>query len=242
VFTVVYNEHVFNSDGSLTVNAAHMYLFGRIAVGEAIKGQVRCGVSPNTTSASDTRAPTCEAAVPEFSDPSSQRLTEPRRELVGVFDSGVPSSRSVADGVTTNGSTTVTSATANFDPADVGASISGAGLAGNARIASVTDAATAVMTVPASASATGVALTVTRGNGLQSITNVQATNAVVEIGDDRRAIDSGWRFTPGQTGPLPMQAQRIDDTLPMSWSFDATDAAGNTTVRVVPVRFTNSRR
>ena len=35
-FTVVFNEHIVNPDGSLTVNAVHMYLFGAYAVGDAI--------------------------------------------------------------------------------------------------------------------------------------------------------------------------------------------------------------
>ncbi|MDQ4132588.1 MAG: hypothetical protein M3179_05125 [Actinomycetota bacterium] len=43
-FRVVLNEHV-TSDGSITVNAAHMYLLGPTAVGDLIIGQSRCATT-----------------------------------------------------------------------------------------------------------------------------------------------------------------------------------------------------
>ena len=51
-YRIVYNEQFLDPDGSITVNAVHMYLLGDIAVGESIIGQVRCSVKgaafPNT--------------------------------------------------------------------------------------------------------------------------------------------------------------------------------------------------
>ena len=41
-YRIVYNEHIIEPDGSLTVNGVHMYLLGDIAIGESIIGQVRC--------------------------------------------------------------------------------------------------------------------------------------------------------------------------------------------------------
>ncbi len=43
-YRIVYNEHIIEPDGSLTVNGVHMYLLGDIAVGDQIIGQVRCSV------------------------------------------------------------------------------------------------------------------------------------------------------------------------------------------------------
>jgi len=40
---IVFNERVVNADGSMTTNAAHMYMLGPIAKGEVIYSQVRCG-------------------------------------------------------------------------------------------------------------------------------------------------------------------------------------------------------
>lgn len=63
--------------------------------------------------------------------------------------------RSVADGVTTSGSATITSATAAFVAGDVGTKISGsADIPGGTTIASVTNGTTAVMSAVASASHT----------------------------------------------------------------------------------------
>jgi len=42
---ITYNEQIKAADGSLTVNAIHMWLLGPIAVGEQIVGQTRCGVT-----------------------------------------------------------------------------------------------------------------------------------------------------------------------------------------------------
>lgn len=70
--------------------------------------------------------------------------------------------RTVADGVTTSGSPTVTSATANFQAADVNAPISGAGIPANSVILLVTNPTTVTISANATATATGVSITVTR--------------------------------------------------------------------------------
>jgi len=87
-FTVVFNEQIVNPDGSLTVNAVHLYLFGQFAVGEAIKGQATCGTTPSPLSTADTVAPTCGTPVVAPSNPLSPGSPpkEPRTETIGVFD------------------------------------------------------------------------------------------------------------------------------------------------------------
>lgn len=157
VFTAVYNEHIVNADGSLTVNGVHMYLFGPTAVGEMVKGQVNCGTTPSATLPEDTAGPTCGPVVVAPSSPTDPTPRVPRTELIGVFDTG----------------------------------------------------------------------------GLQSITNVQVTNGTVQTGDPNPAVEAYLRFTPGQTGPLRVVATRTEAAeaanLPLTWSFDATDVAGNVT-------------
>lgn len=87
VFTAVYNEHVHNPDGSLTVNGVHMYLFGPTAVGEVVKGQATCGRLP-AEAPKDVTAPTCGTLVVHPVSPQNQTPRTPRTELVGVFDAG----------------------------------------------------------------------------------------------------------------------------------------------------------
>jgi hypothetical protein len=57
-FTYVLNEQIRNSDGSLTVNAAHQHFLGDIARGDLIIGQSVCGVSgseaPSTSAPATT--------------------------------------------------------------------------------------------------------------------------------------------------------------------------------------------
>lgn len=67
--------------------------------------------------------------------------------------------RTVTDGVTTSGSTAISSATAAFSTDDVGKPISGTGIPSGATIASVTSATAAVLSANATASGTGVTFT-----------------------------------------------------------------------------------
>ena len=67
--------------------------------------------------------------------------------------------------------------------------------------------------------------------GLKSITNVKVTNGAEHIGKPE-AGQAYLEFKPGQAGPLQVTFVRFDDAeakdLPLSWSFDVTDSAGNT--------------
>ena len=85
VFTVVYNEQIHNADGSLTVIGTHMYLFGPVAIGEVIRGQVTCGTDQSPAVA-DTLAPSCGTPVVKPMGPEDPTPQSPRSELVGTFD------------------------------------------------------------------------------------------------------------------------------------------------------------
>ena len=93
----------------------------------------------------------------EFSLPAGQTITG--GQLV-VGQPG-PQTRTVTDGVTTANSTAVTSATAAFQQADVGDSISGGTIPAGATIVSVQSATAVTISAAATASATAVSLTIT---------------------------------------------------------------------------------
>ncbi|MDQ4134218.1 MAG: hypothetical protein M3179_13700 [Actinomycetota bacterium] len=61
-FRAAFNEQIVNPDGSLTVNAYHLYLLGPTAVGDVIAGQSVCGVTtevaPTTTTGATTTTTT----------------------------------------------------------------------------------------------------------------------------------------------------------------------------------------
>jgi hypothetical protein len=88
VFTAVYNQQIVNADGSLTVNAVHMYLFGPTAVGEVVRGQATCGVTPSTVATADTIAPSCGIPVIAPEGPEDPTPKVPADVLVGLFDAG----------------------------------------------------------------------------------------------------------------------------------------------------------
>jgi hypothetical protein len=152
VFIAVFNEQIANSDGSLTVNAFHMYMFGPTAVGESVGGQVICGLTPSAAAA-DTQAPYCSILDIEPMAPDNPTPKTPRVELLGVVDAG----------------------------------------------------------------------------GLKSIDNIQSTNATVDVGNPDPSTAPYLHLSSGQTTPAFITATSKDDSQPMTWSFDATDMAGNVT-------------
>ncbi len=83
--------------------------------------------------------------------------------------------RSVVDGVTTASSTTLTSSKANFTAADMGLSLSGTTIGGSTTIASVTNATTAELSAPATA--TGSGQTIALGATLTSTSTRQVNDA-----------------------------------------------------------------
>lgn len=90
--------------------------------------------------------------------------------------------RTVTDGVTTNTSTAVTSATAAFTPDDVGKPISGTGISAGTTISAYTSA-TAV-TLSAAATATGTGITFTIGAALASASYSSGMKPFTFIGGD----------------------------------------------------------
>jgi flagellar hook protein FlgE len=114
------------------------------------------------------------------------------------------------DGVTTAASTTLTSATAGFTAADVGKTITGAGIPAGTTIASVTNGTTVVLSQAATATAAGVTVNVA---SLPNVWTVAATapdiNGVTKsVAEFTPPVTMTFNATTGlPTAPLPT----IDD-------------------------------
>jgi hypothetical protein len=115
-------------------------------------------------------------------------------------------SRSVTDGVTTNGSTTITSATANFDATDVGLEVSGTNIVPGSTIASVTPPNTAVLTTAADAS--GVAQTLTIGGSLESSTTRTMNDTTINQASPCRVNSPAAKWKASDVG-LPVYGAGI---------------------------------
>jgi hypothetical protein len=132
-----------------------------------------------------------------------------------------PAMRAPADVDTTNTSTTITSPTAQFTNADVGSTITGAGIPALATIASVTSATTATLSAAATATATITATITATGTYIEfSASSVAApstatvvvaagANAVVDTADETFTL----RATPVNpaTGPTKSATGTIWD-------------------------------
>jgi len=74
-FRAVFNEQIVNPDGSLTVNAYHLYLLGPTAVGEVIVGHVVCGVTATTPTTMTPTTMTPTTMTPTTMTPTTMTPT-----------------------------------------------------------------------------------------------------------------------------------------------------------------------
>lgn len=157
---------------------------------------------------------------------------------------GGQSNRQVTDGVTTSGSTTVTSATASFNSGDIGRSISGTNIPAGAIITAFGSATSVTISAPATAS--GSAITLTLGGGVGTLVSevfVEGTGTTilglvtlfVYDGTTYRHIDDFQVtvVTPGTTVPN-FQARRTYQNLWLQpgWTLGAASTVASQLVNV----------
>jgi len=113
-FRAVFNEQTTGADGTLTVNAYHLYLLGPTAIGELIVGQVGCdvtvvaatttttsGVTPTT--AGGTTTTTAGTGTTTSSSTSSTSTTSSTSSTSTTAAGGATTTTSGATGGTVNG-------------------------------------------------------------------------------------------------------------------------------------------
>jgi prepilin-type N-terminal cleavage/methylation domain-containing protein len=158
--------------------------------------------------ASTSSPQTVTCTIPNYITGSNARRTPTITNSANGFivDYGT---RTVTDAVTTSGSTSLTSATANFTSSDVGTSIAGTGIPAGATIQSYTDATTVTMSNSATATATGVEAT------------IGASTVVYSI--------SGQSILRTENGALTTIASSTDNLLPSSLDIELSNTEHLTT-------------
>jgi hypothetical protein len=122
---------------------------------------------------------TVEAGDPEASDPS--KIGTRRTPVVvgtinkAVVDYGARGTRTLADGVTTNGSATLTSATAAFTTADVGNPITGTNIPAATTISGYTSPTSVTLSNNATASGSSILFKIF-GDGNRTVTDAVTTS------------------------------------------------------------------
>lgn len=117
------------------------------------------GGAVNYAVANPTLVGALAGVIPLSNLPYNYNNNLPAGARAGIATAWGTTNRTVADGVL-NSTTTVTSATAAFVAGDVAGSISGTGIPVGATIVSVTNATTVVISAAATATASGVSITV----------------------------------------------------------------------------------
>ena len=120
------------------------------------------------SASSDLKTVTC--IIPNYVSGNARSTPTVTTTKNGTFVS-YPNSRSVADAVTTSGSATLTSATAAFSSADIGASVAGVNIPDGTTIQSVLNSATVTLSAPATASTSNATVTFGATTVVYSISN-----------------------------------------------------------------------
>lgn len=148
--------------------------------------------SYSVTTSSDLRTVTC--IIPNYiiqsGDPEavtdSTTIGQRRKPVVvgppykAVVDYGTRNTRSVADGVTTNASATLTSATAAFTSADVNNPVSGTNIQSGTTITAVNSTTSVTMSKTATASGSGIYVTL-YGDGNRTVMDAATTSGSTTI-------------------------------------------------------------
>jgi len=115
-YRAVFNEQVVGPDGTLTVNAAHLYLLGPTAQGDLIIGQSVCDVTVTQATTTTTEAPTSSTTVPETTTTTMGTTTTTVRETttttMGTTTTTVPETTTTTMDTTTTTQPTTTTTTA----------------------------------------------------------------------------------------------------------------------------------
>lgn len=137
-------------------------------------------------------------------------------EAPTVAVNGPTEVRTITDGVTTNASTTLTSATANFTSNDVGASVTGSGIPALTTIASRTNSTTVVLSAAATATATGVSVTITR-NVITATTRPLVTFDYSDPENDPQSAFRAKVFTQTQVDGATFQVEATTPFTQVDW-------------------------
>lgn len=137
-----------------------------------------------------------------------------------------PVTRTVTDGATTSASTAITSATAAFQQADIGDTITGAGIPAGTTIAAVTSATAATLSQAATATATGVTFTITvvvnPDANSTDVAYVAGANATTVLGV---ALIDAAPYSPNQATPTAAYPFADRVTIGAHGEFPVTYAA-----------------
>lgn len=145
------------SDTEITTSAGYVQKVGSLFGGGAGAALTFAAATPGAPSTSNSNV-------------AATVINMPASTWAGntIIDSKATPRTTSADGVTTNLSTTITSASAAFLSSDVGAIVTGTNLGTNNTIASVTNSTTAVMAVAATGTGSSIAFTINRLNSPQT--------------------------------------------------------------------------
>ncbi|MDQ3897824.1 MAG: hypothetical protein M3326_11400, partial [Actinomycetota bacterium] len=118
-FRAVYNEQKTESDGSITVNAVHLYLLGPTAVGDLVIAQSRCGVTATAATTTTTQAgATTTTRAGATTTTQAQATTTTQAQATTTTQAQATTTTQAAATTTTAGASTTTT-TADPSPGTV---------------------------------------------------------------------------------------------------------------------------
>ena len=236
-FRYVFNEQVVGADGSLTVNAVHLFLLGPIVTGDVIIGQVVCGVTARVVATTTTTTlATTTTTVPATTTtvPATTTTTVP-----ATTTTTVPATTTTTVPATTT--TTVPATTTTTRPATTTTTRPATTTTTRPAKTTTTRPATTTTTVPATTTTTRPATTTTTVPG--STTTTVPGDCTPGNGDARPGYGNGDKNhthcgPPGQAG----KTKPVVSTRDASPSWPALVGLGLLFLLSLVVPFRRSRR
>lgn len=218
-FRYVFNEQITNADGSLTVNAAHQYLLGSIAVGDLIIGQVVCGVTGTTASSTTTTS----AGATTTTAPGATTTTVQATTTTALAATTTAPATTLAT-PTTLASTTTTAGSVTTTAVSGGAYgyLTSVGLFGGA---AATRGPEPTVTLPANGSDAPVTGTLAAGNASYGPAQI-VTSGRIDVSTQGTAASGTVKSsaTLANVGPGPLNVGTLSSTCTASQSATTASA------------------
>jgi hypothetical protein len=232
---------VSTTSGSATVTAAAGHFNAASDINDTVSGPAGSTFIPANSFIVAVNSPTSvtlnnKAAATKTGTTLTIDNSSTRSVTNGVTTNGSTTilsgpARTVTNGHTTNGSTTITSATAAFTSADVGATVLGNGIPANDTIASVTNSTTAVLNTAATATGTAVSLTFVDLGSNADFTSADVggivTGTNIPLYDTIASVTNAYTavLTAAATATGIAQSLTIDANQQVSSTREVTDAS-----------------
>jgi hypothetical protein len=214
-FTIVFNELIFEVDGSITVNGVHLSLSGPTAVGDLFIAQSRCGVTPSTTTSSTS---TTEPTTTSTTEPTTTSTVATTTTTTEPTTTSTVATTTTTEPTTTTTTTEPTTTTTTTEPTTTTTTVP-------------TTTSTVATTTTSAPTTTSTVATTTTSAPTTTTTTVPTTTSTVPPTTTTTTV-------PTTTSTVPPITSTVATTTTTAPTTTTTTVSTTTTTTTVPATST----